>query len=108
VLALGIEDGRESIARACGKGRFDAANPVQRDLLPESGVPQLFVDGARSALRLAMAEVVRQAFENLRGRCCRSVVADDLFQFPHRGFSRIAFRQTHAINAAAVSRRWGS
>ena len=75
--------GGEAIA---GLGRvrgFHAGDPVERHLLPESEMPEFLVDGVGYVRKLAMDEVVSEAFEDVGGGSGGAVAKDGLFEFGH-------------------------
>lgn len=48
--------------------RFDAADPIERDLLPEGNMPKLRVDSVWRPERLFMRKPLAKTFEDVRRR----------------------------------------
>lgn len=80
-LPRGVGLRRKAQRRVLRAGRLLAAYPVQRYLLPEGDVPQLFIYGVRRARSFYVRQRFVYPFKNVRWRRCGAVRNQCPFQF---------------------------
>ncbi len=83
IFAGSIGTTGEPGGRMSGIGRFNAFNPIERDLLPERDVLEFVVDGARGSWNRLVRQGCVETFKDDRRGRSGAVADENLFKLAH-------------------------